>query len=125
MNNRWIKLAIKEAEKSTFKFRVGCVIYNKNQFISSGHNYENRYNPIHDPRYRRWPSSVHAELDAALKSNPDELRGASILVVRINRENQFRMSAPCKYCLMYLKHVGIKKIYFTSDKFPYIERMKI
>lgn len=122
--NRWMKIAVREAEKSTYRHKIGCVIYNKNQFISSGHNYENRQNKIHDPKYRRWPTSVHAEIDAALKANYELLKGASILIVRINNFQQFRLAAPCKHCLTYLKHVGIRKIYYSIDRFPYVERLK-
>lgn len=120
--NRWLKLAVKEAEKSTFRFQVGAVIFNKNQFISSGHNCANRSVKNLKPIYRHWPTSVHAEVDAILKAKCD-LKGASIVVVRINKEKQLRLSAPCKHCLMYLKHVGIRKIYYTINQFPYIERL--
>ena len=123
MSNRWIKLAVKEAEKSTYHQRMGAVVFNKGQFISSGHNYPNRSIYRHHPKFRKFPQTVHAEVDAIINAKTD-LKGSSIIVIRINKQKKLMLAKPCKYCLMYLEHVGIKKIYYTINSYPYVELMK-
>lgn len=124
MNNRWIKLAVEEAKKSTFNPKVGAVIFNKNIFVSSGHNYANRSIKKHHPKYRKTKYSIHAEVDAIIKAKTD-LKNKSIIVIRINNKNQFRLSRPCNFCIEYLKYVGIKRIYYSISSFPYIQLEKI
>lgn len=124
MNNRWLKKAVEEAKKSTFNPRVGAVIFNKGKFISSGHNDPNRSIKKHHPKYRKTKYSIHAEVDAIIKAKTD-LKGKSILVVRINNKNQFRLSRPCKYCMEYLKYIGIKRCYYSISFYPYIKMEKI
>jgi deoxycytidylate deaminase len=122
---RWIKKCIQEAKKTEeFKFRVGAVVFNKGEFISSGHNYPNKSIKKHHPKFRKMPDSIHAEVDAIIRAKKD-LKGSSILVIRINSNDEYRMSRPCKYCQMYLRHVGIKYFYYSISKFPYIVREKI
>jgi len=121
--NRWLKKAVEEANSSTYKIKVGAVIFNKGEFISSGHNYGCRSIKNHHPKFRKEKYSIHAEVDAIIRAKQD-LKGASILVVRVNNQNQFRLSKPCEKCRKYLKHVGVKKVYFSISEFPYIERMK-
>lgn len=122
--NRWLRLAVKEAEKSTYHQKVGAVVFNKNEFISCGHNYPNRSIQNHHPKFRKYPQTVHAEVDAIINARKD-LKGASIIVVRINNQGQLRLSKPCKYCMMYIKHVQLKKIYYTISAYPYIEMIKV
>ena len=122
--NRWMKRAVSEAEKSTYKIKVGAVVFNKNSFVSCGHNYGNRSIKKHHPKFRITPNTVHAEVDAIINAKTD-LKGMSILVIRINNNGEFRMSRPCQHCMAYLKHVGIKNIYYSISKYPYIVKEKI
>lgn len=124
MNNRWTKIAVDEAKKSTFNPKVGAVIFNKGIFISSGHNYGNRSIKKHHPKYRKTKYSIHAEVDAIIKAKTD-LKGKSILVIRINKQDQFRLARPCNYCMEYLKYVGIKRIYYSISSYPYIKIERI
>jgi len=121
---KWLNIAIKEAEKSFHRKRVGAVVFNKKQFISRGHNYSNRSIRKHHPRFRKTPFSIHAEVDAIIKAKRN-LSGHSIMVVRINNEGELRYSKPCEYCVSYLKYVGIKTVYFSTGDYPFIEKMKI
>lgn len=124
MNNRWLKIAVEEAKKSTFNPKVGAVIFNKGIFISSGHNNANRSIKKHHPKFRKTKYSIHAEVDAITKAKTD-LKNKSILVVKINKKDEFRLSKPCNYCLEYLKYVSIKNCYYSIPYYPYIKKMKI
>lgn len=122
--NRWLKKAVEEAKKSTFIPKVGAVIFNKGEFISFGHNYANRSIKKHHPKYRKSKYSLHAEVNAIIKAKTD-LNGKSILVIRINNKDQFRLARPCKHCMEYLKYAGIKNCYYSISYYPYIIREKI
>lgn len=120
---RWTDLAVKEANKSDYKQRMGAVVFNKNQFISSGHNYGCRSIASHLPKFRNWPTSLHAEVIAIINAKVD-LKGAAIVVVRVNNSNEFRLAKPCPNCMLYLQYVGIKKVYYSIETYPYIEMIK-
>lgn len=115
-----IKTAVEEAKKSKFKQRVGCVVFKGKRILSQGRNYSLKSVKKLHPCFQRYPGSVHAECDAIIKSKKD-LRGTSILVIRINNKDQFRLAKPCEKCSKYIKFVGIKKVYYSTDKYPYVE----
>ena len=62
--------------------------------------------------------SIHAEV-MAIKNMGDisKLRGASILVVRINALDEFVYSKPCTNCTCFLekcmKQYGLEKVYYS------------
>lgn len=119
ISDTFLKLAIDEAQKSNHKQRVGCVIFNKKILLSKGYNTTQKSVKKLHPRYQRFPNSVHAEVDAIIKARK-YLKGSTLLVIRINKNNQLRISKPCFNCMTYINHVGIKNIYYSIDRFPYI-----
>lgn len=119
--NSLVKIAVAEAEKSTYKQKIGCVIYNKNRIISRAYNVVNRYCKKVKTIYKRWPSSLHAEVNAILKAKTD-LKGCSILIVRISgTEDKYLLSKPCGHCASYMDYVGIKSIMYSTSESPYWE----
>ena len=60
-------------------------------------------------------STLHAELATVLNLDRSTTQGTDIYVVRINKAGEFKMSKPCNMCEAALKHVGIKRIYYTTD----------
>jgi deoxycytidylate deaminase len=121
MNNHILKLAIKEAQKSEFKHRHGCIIFKGSHIISTGYN-KVRYCKKLDKRYRKWMNSLHAEQKTILFTRED-LKRCSILIIRINRNNELCHSKPCKLCQSLISDVGINKIYY-SDKSGKIQMME-
>lgn len=120
--NTLINLAVEEAKRSTYKTKVGCIIFNKKKILSIGHNELRNIRKLH-PKFQKWKGSVHAEIAAIINAKKD-LRGASLLVVRVNNRNQLRMSKPCEDCQKYMDYVGIKKIFYSLSSYPYIEEME-
>ena len=110
---------MQEAKKSKYEQRVGATIVKRKSVISCGHNYSHKSAKKLHPRFQKWPNSVHAEVDCIIKARQD-LTGTTMYVVRINNHGQLMNSKPCKCCSMYLKHVGIKRVYYSIDKYPYI-----
>ncbi len=120
--NTLINIAIEEALLSDHKQKVGAVIFNKKIIVSKGHNTKQKSIKKFHPRFQRFPYSVHAEVDAIINAKRD-LKGLSMLVIRINNSNQFRLSKPCNDCMKYLNYVGIKKIYYSVSNYPYVLEM--
>jgi tRNA(Arg) A34 adenosine deaminase TadA len=60
-------------------------------------------------------STLHAELAAVLNLDRTTTQGTDIYVVRVDKAGEFKMSKPCTMCETALKHVGIKRIYYTTN----------
>jgi tRNA(Arg) A34 adenosine deaminase TadA len=115
MNKRILEKAIQEAKKSEHNQRVGAVIFDKNKIVSCGHNYPQKSVRSITKKFINWPNSVHGEIDALIKARTD-VKGMSILVVRINKSGLLRLAKPCEMCYSYLCFVGIKKIFYSTEE---------
>jgi len=120
--HKFLKQAVEEANKSEFRQKVGAIIFDKNRIVSRGYNDPQRSVRHLKKKFQRWKYTVHAEVAAILKAKT-ELKGLSILVVRVNNKNQLRLAKPCEWCQRYLDYVGIKKVFYSTNEFPYIETL--
>lgn len=112
--------AIEEANQSNYHYKMGAVVFSGKRIISSGRNHAHRWSGRVNPIYKKWPTSIHAEVAAILNARVD-LKGSSILIVRINEKNDLRLAKPCSHCLSYLNYCGINKIiYSVKDGFEEI-----
>lgn len=115
MTSSVLKLALEEAELSTYRFRIGAVIFKGSRIIASGHNgiRSSRIHPLH----KHYNNSLHAEQDAILNVKDwSTLKGYSILVIKISKtKGILSMARPCEMCQQLLKHVGIKTMYFSNE----------
>lgn len=112
-----ISRAVQQAQSSPHsRYWVGAVVFRKKNVISVGHNIPKKVvHPAELPlKFRKHPDSIHAEMSALLSARCC-VKGASILVVRINRKGQLRMAFPCRFCLTYLQHVGIRRVWFSDN----------
>lgn len=108
------KLALSEAELSVaLPHRVGAVIFRGKRILGSGRN-SNTLCSFHR-KYVRYAESVHAEQAALKNLDWNRLTGASILVIRLTRANRIGLAKPCPMCQKLLDHVGIKKIFFSTN----------
>ena len=123
-NQRFIKLAVEEAKKTFYRVKVGCVIFDKNKVLSKGHNDPLKSAKNLHPQFQKFKGSIHAEVDAILHAKRD-LKGACMLIVRVNRFNQFRMAKPCADCMKYITKIGIKKVFYSIVGFPYFEEFRV
>lgn len=98
---------------------MGAVITKKKVILSKGHNYSHKSIKNFHPRFQKWKGSVHAEVDCIIKARRG-LTGTVMYVVRIGKNGKLLNSKPCDRCFAYLQHVGIKKVYYSIDKYPYI-----
>lgn len=109
-----LRMALQETLNSThYLYKMGAVVFKGSRIFASGHNCF-RSSSIPN-KYKKFPHTLHAEQSAIYAiNNWNEIRGASILVVRVNKSGNLSKSFPCKYCLKTIKHVGIKNIYYTN-----------
>ena len=122
--DRILKIAIEESKKSTYPHKIGCVIFRKKTVISYDHNYEcSHRNKLH-PRFQRVPTTIHAEVATIIKAKTD-LKHCEMLVVRVNKQNKLLLAKPCNWCMEYIKYIGIKKVYYSINNFPYIEELSV
>ena len=123
---RYISFAKKVAEQSDYgKFRHGAVLVKGNSVRNVSCNKYRHCN--FGARFRENNTGIptlHAELGAILGMDRSVTQGATIYVVRINREGAPRMSKPCPMCESALKHVGVKRVVYT-DRDGRIENMTL
>jgi len=104
--------AIKEANKSTYKFRVGAILYKGPSIINRA------YNTLGFIGYRKnifeFEPTRHAEIACLHKIRRKRLKECSILVVRIDKNGDLVSARPCKACLAALNLAKIKKIYYSN-----------
>jgi len=114
--NRFFSLARNIATNSDYgKIRHGAILVKGGSVINACHNKEN-YSSF-GRRFRdgdRGHATVHAELGVILGIPRDVTSGADVYVCRINRAGVFRNSKPCAMCHAALKHVGVKRVYYTT-----------
>lgn len=64
--------------------------------------------------YPKYSVGIHAELDVIMKSGLDDLSDYTLVVIRINRNNEITMSKPCKSCQSVIKMYNIYDVYYTN-----------
>ena len=116
-NTRYFKIARKAAlcsESPDYKHgavlvKGGSVINtssNKNRLVSFG----SRFCKDHDG-----VATLHAELGAILGIDRNITEGATLYVARVGKDGGFRLSKPCSMCTAAMKHVGVKRVYWTIN----------
>ena len=116
--NRYFDLAKNVAFNSDYgKLRHGAILvkggsvintcFNKDKFCSFGGKFR---------APDRGPATIHAELGCVLGISRDVTSGADIYVCRINKNGEFRNSKPCIMCHQVMKHVGIKRVYYSTNE---------
>jgi deoxycytidylate deaminase len=119
-----IRLAKREAAKSKFYFRLGCIITKGNRVLSTGHN------SISYCELNSFENSKHAEMDAVLKllrrhdGGLSSLCGSTVYVTRITPQGNTALAKPCAKCMSLLISVGVKEVIYTTDN-SNTERIKL
>lgn len=132
MITKRVKSFFDKAEKAAYigdyyPYRLGCVaVYNKQHILSVGYN-SNKTHPIQSAynKFRNFnnqnhycPDKVHAEIHclSLLKEYVDlDYSRISLYIVRITRDGTKGIARPCIACMNYIKKLGIRKIYYTTE----------
>lgn len=115
------KLAKNVSTHSDYKIKMGAVLVKKSHPISVGFN-KIKYNRIFSHPEKM---TIHAEMSAIQSSGKENIKGSSMFIYRENRKGNLAMARPCENCMEKLRQYGIKKIYYTTNEFPFWEMEKI
>ena len=109
----WNK-CIEELQKSEYyPYRIGAVVFKGSRILSAGYNKLRGNGCIH-PKYKKIDHSLHAEQAAILDlKHWEKAKGTSILIIRMNQCDSISLSYPCPMCQSLIKHVGIRKVFYT------------
>ena len=99
------ELALDLTARSTAKYQIAAVIFDKHGIISWGWNHYPENNG----------TSTHAEDHAITRANPKRRTGATIVVAgRKNGSGKMLLAKPCPDCQNLILRVGITKIIYSD-----------
>jgi len=96
------------ARKSVMQHKHGAIIVRNGEILGAG------YNHITDYMSHQW--SCHAEVAAiqnCRKKDRQNLSDATLLVVRISKEGEPKLSKPCANCKKQIEKYGIKRVFYS------------
>ena len=115
---RHLKLAEKIAATSTHKkSRHGAVLVRGGAIINIAKN-SNRYTKFGQrfmPYNHNWPATHHAELACVLGLDKRTTIGSTVYVARVGKRGEIKNSKPCTTCQAVLEHVGVKRVFYTTE----------
>jgi len=106
-----MEVAKKLSKKSTSKFKLGCVIANKNKIVCVGHNHMEKTHPKVKSQWH----TLHAELHALIGTSEVDTKGCVAYVYRETKDGKPANSRPCPMCESALRMSGIKRVYYTDE----------
>ena len=112
----YLDRAKNEALKSDCRARHGAVLVKGGNIINVSFN-ENSYCSF-GMRFRDSNMGLathHAELRCILGIDKGKTDGATLYVVRIGCDDNFRMSRPCSMCMRSLIFCGVKRVVYTTN----------
>jgi tRNA(Arg) A34 adenosine deaminase TadA len=105
----FLKIAHRESRRGDHKqYYFGAVIARRGSILGVGHN-TMKTHPLMGPLKR-----THAEIAALIRTRPIDIVGATVYVVRTNRNGKIGMARPCPICRTILKQHGITEAQFTT-----------
>lgn len=107
-----VNAAIDAARKSTYRVKLGAVVFKGKRILSSGWN-QIRSSSL---KHKNYENSLHAEQSALLGLEWKKLKGYSLLVVKISRKEERLSNAhPCEMCMQLMDFIGIKDVYYSNE----------
>ena len=111
--------AIRVAQISRSRKRVGALLLYKNRIITYGVNQDTKSHPLQarlaEAVGLKEKIYLHAEISALVKCKTEV---DTIVVARLggHNGNELRNARPCKICSLALEQAGIQHIYYTRDE---------
>ena len=131
-NNEVIEYLKKIAMKSVVKNRHSAALIKNNCIIFKSH-----YNEfIKEIKIKKDNNTyihyltIHAEINVICNYyDKKHIKGMDIIVVRINKiGTDFKNSRPCNTCIIKLRKLGIRKVFYSNSKgvivFEYVKEME-
>lgn len=123
---KWFDKAAEIAASSNFeKYRVGCIAVLKNKLVSASPNKLkthplqaefDKYREFNCTDYMKNMHSLHAEI-ACLSSIKRDIKykDLELYVVRVCKSGRLGLARPCSACMPFIKDLGIRKIYYSTN----------
>ena len=110
MKPRMFELAKKLSQKSTSRFKLGCVIANKNKVISLGYNSMDKTHPKVPSVWKM----LHAELHALIGNSYNDTKGCVAYIYRETKDGKLANAKPCQMCEDALRLAGLRKVFYSD-----------
>ena len=115
---RFIELSKRIAESSEAPdYRHGAVLVKGSSVLNVSIN-KNSHARL-GKRFRKrgcGHATHHAELGCILGLDRTTTRGADLYVVRIGKAGELRLSKPCEMCEAVLRHVGVRRVFYSINE---------
>lgn len=111
MQVKFFEIAKKLSYKSEYHHQIGAVLIKKNKIVGTGFNKPYKTHPLSNHPFR----TIHAELDAILDADKEDIEGSTIYVYRQHRNGSLATAKPCEHCQELLKRYNIKKVCYTDS----------
>ena len=114
------RLAKNISKHSEYHIKMGAVLVRHGKPLSVGFNKIKSHT-----KWSVYPrQTIHAEVSALISSGVTDLRGCTMFIYR-ERNGNPAMARPCSNCMKVLKSFGIRRIYYTTNTYPYFEVEKV
>lgn len=110
----------------SLEFNLCAVIVRGGRVLSTGFN-SRGWNPLSEHyRMNDYACTIHAEVDAIMSGRKKiRFEGSKVYVVRVKSDGTVGNAKPCEMCQHVLFNYGIKRVYHTTDEFPYVGSFKL
>lgn len=124
MNSQDFKYAARAADMSNYKrVHIGCMVVIGDKIVSSGYNQikthtlQAKYNNYRNFSVSNCINSIHAEIDCLrfIQYRNIKWHKVKLYISRCKANGETGMARPCPACMMIIKKLGIKNIYYTTD----------
>ena len=104
-----IRIAVKIAQSSVFKQRVGAVVAKNGRILAIACNAVRHKQGTFK---KAWINSLHAEQAAMLQV---DCKGADLYVVRLLKNGELSNACPCLSCRDMIFKKGIRNVYYSNE----------
>jgi len=114
MKDRFIQLAMQQAEQSAMPNRLGAVVVRKKHVIGAGYNRENHPFLYRHQVLKLHPKhGMHAEVSALYGA--DNVEDGILYVVRMRKDDSIGMAKPCDSCIQFIRICGVKRVIYSEQ----------
>lgn len=100
--------ALKQAEKSSYKVKLGAVVVYRNKIVGKGYNITLSTGQVPD-------GGDHAEISAIKNTTAKFRKNSTLIVGRRNKLGELALAKPCYMCEVILRKVGVKHVWYSIE----------
>ena len=109
---KYLNIAIKELNRLDQRFKLVAILGDRKPISVATNNLDKTHTVnLHFNPNRK----SHAEVRCIRKTHPNQVRGATIYVYRMNLKGELALAKPCIVCQNLLKEEGVKNVYYTIN----------